>query len=98
MKSAGRRWLAIVAGVVMTCLAGGVVGARAQKANKSESRSEKKAAEAGTMAAPESVGISSERLERLHALMEQAVDKKEVAGAVTLLARHGKIVDYRTYG
>ncbi len=47
---------------------------------------------------PESVGFSSERLERLHAAMQEAVDKKEVAGVVTLLARHGKIVDYRTYG
>ena len=47
---------------------------------------------------PETVGFSSERLERLHTLMQQAVDKKEVAGVVTLLARHGKIVDYRVYG
>ena len=47
---------------------------------------------------PESVGFSSERLERLHALMQETVDKKELAGAVTILARHGKIVDYRTYG
>ena len=47
---------------------------------------------------PESVGFSSERLERLHALMQQAVDQKQIAGIVTILARHGKIVDYRTYG
>jgi CubicO group peptidase (beta-lactamase class C family) len=47
---------------------------------------------------PESVGFSSERLERLHALMQQAVDQKQIAGMVTILARHGKIVDYRAYG
>ena len=47
---------------------------------------------------PESVGFSSERLERLHSLMQQAVDQKQVAGIVTILARHGKVVDYRTYG
>jgi CubicO group peptidase (beta-lactamase class C family) len=47
---------------------------------------------------PESVGFSSERLERLHTLMQETVDKKELAGAVTILARHGKVVDYRTYG
>jgi CubicO group peptidase (beta-lactamase class C family) len=47
---------------------------------------------------PESVGFSSERLERLHALMQQAVDQKQVAGVVTILARHGKVVDYRAYG
>jgi CubicO group peptidase (beta-lactamase class C family) len=51
-----------------------------------------------TAAKPESVGFSTERLERLHALMQETVDKKEVAGVVTLLARHGKIVEYRTYG
>jgi len=47
---------------------------------------------------PESVGFSSERLERLHALMQKEVDQKQYSGIVTLLARHGKIVDYRTYG
>jgi CubicO group peptidase (beta-lactamase class C family) len=47
---------------------------------------------------PESVGFSTERLERLHAVIQGEVDKKQLAGAVTLLARHGKIVEYRTYG
>jgi CubicO group peptidase (beta-lactamase class C family) len=47
---------------------------------------------------PESVGFSSQRLERLHALMQDVVDKKQIAGIVTILARHGKVVDYRTYG
>jgi CubicO group peptidase (beta-lactamase class C family) len=47
---------------------------------------------------PESVGFSSERIERLHALMQQVVDQKQIAGIVTILARHGKVVDYRTYG
>ena len=30
--------------------------------------------------------------------IQQEVDRKQIAGAVTLLARHGKIVDDRTYG
>ncbi|MGD0157615.1 MAG: serine hydrolase domain-containing protein [Terracidiphilus sp.] len=47
---------------------------------------------------PESVGFSSERLERLHASIQNEIDQKKLAGAITLLARHGKIVDYRTYG
>jgi CubicO group peptidase (beta-lactamase class C family) len=51
-----------------------------------------------TLAKPESVGFSSERLERLHALMQQTVDQKQLPGAVTILARHGKVVDYRVYG
>ena len=51
-----------------------------------------------TVTKPETVGFSTERLERLHALMQQAVDQKKIAGIVTILARHGKVVDYRTYG
>ena len=50
------------------------------------------------LAKPESVGFSTERLENLHALIQGEIDKKQLAGAITLLARHGKIVDYRTYG
>ena len=51
-----------------------------------------------TLVKPETVGFSSERLENLHKLMQKAVDDKQIAGIVTLLARHGKVVDYRTYG
>lgn len=47
---------------------------------------------------PESVGFSAEGLERLHQFMQQAVDQKQVAGVVTILARHGKVVDYSAYG
>lgn len=47
---------------------------------------------------PELVGFSSERLKRLHAFMQQTVDEKHLAGIVTILARHGKVVDYRAYG
>lgn len=51
-----------------------------------------------TVAAPETVGFSAERLERLHAWIQQDVDERKIAGAVTILARHGRVVDYRTYG
>ena len=47
---------------------------------------------------PESVGFSAERLKRLHGVMQQTIDKKQIAGMATLLARHGKIVDYQVYG
>ena len=46
----------------------------------------------------ESVGMSSERLTRLNAAMKQLVDKKQVAGIVTLVARHGKIVHLNAVG
>ena len=47
---------------------------------------------------PESVGFSSARLENLHALIQGEIDQKRLVGAVTILARHGKVVEYRTYG
>jgi CubicO group peptidase (beta-lactamase class C family) len=47
---------------------------------------------------PESAGFSAQRLERLHAAIQDEINNKQLAGAVTILARHGKIVDYRTYG
>jgi CubicO group peptidase (beta-lactamase class C family) len=47
---------------------------------------------------PELVGFSSERLENLHKVMQASVDQKQISGIVTILARHGKVVDYRTYG
>jgi len=50
------------------------------------------------VATPASAGFSSERSENLHALIQNEIDHKQLAGAITLLARHGKIVDYRTYG
>ncbi len=51
-----------------------------------------------TVVKPESVGFSSERLERLHQYMKQTVDDKKISGVVTILARHGKVVDYWAYG
>ena len=46
-------------------------------------------------ATPESVGMSSERLARVGAQMQRYVDDGKIAGIVTLVARHGKIV-YRS--
>ena len=55
-------------------------------------------ASAATTATPESVGISSERLERLHRAMQAFVDRHEAAGIVTLIAREGKVVDVHASG
>jgi CubicO group peptidase (beta-lactamase class C family) len=45
-----------------------------------------------------SAGISAERLERLHQGMQGFVDRKEVSGIVTLVAREGKLVDLHAVG
>ena len=49
-------------------------------------------------ASPESVGVSSERLRRLDAGMKGLVDEGKLAGIVTLLARHGKVVHFSAAG
>jgi CubicO group peptidase (beta-lactamase class C family) len=49
-------------------------------------------------AKPEAVGFSAERLARLDSAMKSLVDTKKLAGMVTVLARHGKIIEERTYG
>ena len=49
-------------------------------------------------AEPETVGMSSERLERLDRVMQGYVDRGEVAGVVTLVARRGKVVHFSAAG
>jgi CubicO group peptidase (beta-lactamase class C family) len=68
--------------------------------NPSAARAQQSAAPAVDMTPvpPESVGFSSERLERLHAAIQEEITNKQLAGAITIVARHGKVVDYRTYG
>ena len=67
-------------------------------ASRSTARQSAGSKEPFPIAAPASVGFSAERLDRLHALMQQTVDSKQLSGIVTVLARHGKVVDYRAYG
>src|SRR5882672_1566653 len=50
------------------------------------------------LASPERVGFSSESLKELDAAMQGIVDKKHLAGIVTLLARHGQVVQHKAYG
>jgi CubicO group peptidase (beta-lactamase class C family) len=49
-------------------------------------------------ASPESVGFDSARLKKLDAAMAKVVADGRVAGMTTLLARHGKVVAFNTYG
>jgi len=49
-------------------------------------------------AKPESVGISSERLERIATAVQHNIDDKRIAGAVTLVARRGRVVWFKPQG
>ena len=47
---------------------------------------------------PEQVGLSSERLGRLTAMLKADVEKGTIPGAILLVARHGKIAAFDTVG
>jgi CubicO group peptidase (beta-lactamase class C family) len=49
-------------------------------------------------ASPESVGLSTERLGRIGAAVQQSIDQKRIAGAVTLVARRGHIAWFKAQG
>jgi CubicO group peptidase (beta-lactamase class C family) len=42
-------------------------------------------------ASPETVGLSAERLERISATIQRSLDENRLAGAVTLVARNGRV-------
>ncbi|HAQ19253.1 MAG TPA: serine hydrolase [Prolixibacteraceae bacterium] len=51
-----------------------------------------------TEAAPESVGISAERLARIDQMCAEAVKNGDLPGIVSLITRNGKIVHWKAYG
>ena len=51
-----------------------------------------------TMAKPEDVGLSSERLARITEMMKRHIAAGEISGGVTLVARHGRIVHFEATG
>jgi CubicO group peptidase (beta-lactamase class C family) len=50
------------------------------------------------LARPETVGLSSARLERLSEVMQKYVDEGKLGGAVTLIARGGKVAYLQAFG
>jgi CubicO group peptidase (beta-lactamase class C family) len=47
---------------------------------------------------PESVGLSSERLERISKAVQKDIDDKRIAGVVTLVMRHGQVAFFKAQG
>ena len=50
------------------------------------------------MASPESVGMSSQRLEKINTAMQAEIDSKRLPGAVVMVARKGKLVYSKAFG
>jgi CubicO group peptidase (beta-lactamase class C family) len=49
-------------------------------------------------AKPEDVGFSSERLPRIHEAVQRHIDAGDITGAVTLVARRGRIAHFEAHG
>src|SRR5438105_11153993 len=50
------------------------------------------------VAKPEQVGLSSERLKRIHELVARFQERGDIAGAVTVVARRGKLAHVEAQG
>ncbi len=53
---------------------------------------------AGIASTPESVGLSSERLDRIAGTIQRSIDDGRISGGVVLIARHGKIAYFKAVG
>ena len=51
-----------------------------------------------TEASAADAGMSEERLQRIDAMLYEAIADEQIPGAVALVARHGKIVYHMAYG
>jgi CubicO group peptidase (beta-lactamase class C family) len=49
-------------------------------------------------AKPESVGLSAERLDRIGTAVDKSIADKEIAGAVTMVVRHGHVAWFKAQG
>src|SRR5688572_24204928 len=47
---------------------------------------------------PEDVGLSGERLQRINLLVQRYIDAKEIAGAVTVVSRKGRVAHFEAQG
>src|ERR1035438_6047440 len=47
---------------------------------------------------PDEVGMSADRLKRIHPMIQSHIDAKDYSGAVTLVARKGKVVHFEAHG
>ena len=48
--------------------------------------------------APDDVGMSAERLERVGEMIQRAIDAKQISGAVTVVARRGRVAHFEARG
>src|SRR5688572_33190855 len=83
-RSFGSSMFASITGVVLVCVVAGL--------------SLHGAGSVMTAAKPEEVGLSSERLARISDAVQRHIGAGAVSGAVTLVARHGRIAHLEAHG
>ncbi len=50
------------------------------------------------VATPDAVGLSADRLGRIHDMLQEHIDRAELSGAVTMIMRQGKVVHFEAHG
>ena len=88
-RRSGARWVAGLAAVAVCVVGFGLA---------LPSTAPLRAAEDPPLAAPESVGMSAERLQRVDEYFQRFIDDGRIAGAVTLVARRGEVVHHSALG
>ncbi|MEE3053609.1 MAG: serine hydrolase domain-containing protein, partial [Planctomycetota bacterium] len=47
---------------------------------------------------PQEVGLSAEGLAKIDSEVQKFLDRKQLAGAITIVARHGKVAHFKAHG
>ena len=47
---------------------------------------------------PEEVGLSLERLQRINEMVQRHIDARDISGAITLVARKGRVAHFQAHG
>jgi CubicO group peptidase (beta-lactamase class C family) len=90
--------LALALALALTPAGFGQSAARGAVAKPRPAAAPANAANGLPRAQPEAVGMSSERLKRIRAAVEQSVAQGRIAGAVTLVMRRGKVAHLEAVG
>jgi CubicO group peptidase (beta-lactamase class C family) len=96
MKNFGRRFSALAV-LISVLVAPGLSQTRSKRVTVATGAS-RSAHTAFVTAAPEDVGLASDRLERIGSAIEKSVSDGRVAGGVSLVARRGKVAYFKAVG
>jgi len=96
MRKPGRRFLSLAGLVALLVLP--VFSQTATKSKKAAPGALPVSNASSVGASHEDAGLSSQRLERIGTTIQKAIDEGRLAGAVSLVARHGNIAYFKAFG